>query len=211
MRKILLVIISILVGMLIVFDVILLNKNTQLIKLVSENKSELVEKAESLKNQVGNLSDVSFERFNEVEYELKTLQKNIQIYSDQVSQVKNNLSVLNGSYSNVLTELKKKTVDVSKTDNATEKMRTDAFYFYSEKNYNECLLLCNKILVIQSDDITIRRLKVKSLYYRNPLDSSKFNEILSDINIIINAYGNDEELLKIKDNILAEKGVLDEE
>lgn len=196
---------------LLVFDLIFTFKIKETINLLQESDIQISEKIDFLNKEINLLTETVSSNSDEIKASLFSIQQDVLKNAKEISATGSNLKYLNGRYSDMLSELQKKTLDVSKTDDTSEKMRADALYQYSNKNYNECLTLCNKILAIQSDDISIRRLKVKALYYRNPLDSSKFDELLSDIDIVINAYGNDKEINEIKKNIMAERGVLDEE
>lgn len=107
----------------------------------------------------------------------------------------------------LLDEQKKQTVDISARDNAIYALKESAKQLFYNKNYSKAYDECKKILIYQSDDFEVRMLKAKALYNMNSADSSKYSEILDEINILkTNGYG-DDELFKIESVIYAEKGL----
>ena len=88
------------------------------------------------------------------------------------------------TYDNILEEQKKKTIDVSKKDATLEEKRERSKKYFSQKEFSLCYRIANEILSFENDDVETRLLKAKSLYYMNPLDSTKYEEILSDIKIV---------------------------
>ena len=112
------------------------------------------------------------------------------------------------TYDNLLDEQKKKTVDTTSKDSAVAEVRKLAEKYYSEKKYAAAYKEFKKVLSYQNDDIKSRDKKMKSLYYMNRSDSSKYSEILEDIRILKTNGHFDEESAKIEASIMAENGGL---
>lgn len=112
------------------------------------------------------------------------------------------------TYDNLLDEQKKKTVDITSKDTAVAEVRKLAEKYYSEKKYAAAYKEFKKVLSFQNDDIKSREKKMKSLYYMNRSDSSKYSEILEDIRILKTNGHFDEESAKIEASIMAENGGL---
>ncbi len=112
------------------------------------------------------------------------------------------------TYDNLLDEQKKKTVDITSKDTAVAEVRKLAEKYYSEKKYAAAYKEFKKVLSYQNDDIKSREKKMKSLYYMNRSDSSKYSEILEDIRILKTNGHFDEESAKIEASIMAENGGL---
>lgn len=114
------------------------------------------------------------------------------------------------TYDELLEEQKKKTVDITKKDNAIQDMKNKAITEYNKKQYNTSYKLCSDILQYNEDDIAIRTLKLKSLYYKNPIDTASYTEILNDLEIILNTAFFDDECKTIKKTIEVERGIFHE-
>lgn len=109
------------------------------------------------------------------------------------------------TYDALLVEQKKKTVDTTSQDQAVEKIRRDAKKHFAEKKYSLAYTEFQKVLSYQNDDMESRLNKVKSLYYKNRADSSKYTEILEDIGIL-KANGHlDGEASRIEKLVIAER------
>ena len=111
------------------------------------------------------------------------------------------------TYDNLLLEQKKKTIDVSKKDATLEEKRERSKKYFSQKEFSLCYRIANEILSFENDDVETRLLKAKSLYYMNPLDSTKYEEILSDIKIVKASGLNDATVEEIESIIKAELGL----
>ena len=111
------------------------------------------------------------------------------------------------TYDNLLQEQKKKTIDVSKKDATLEEKRERSKKYFSQKEFSLCYRIANEILSFENDDVETRLLKAKSLYYMNPLDSTKYEEILSDIKIVKASGMNDAIVEEIESIIKEELGL----
>lgn len=114
------------------------------------------------------------------------------------------------TYDALLNEQKKKTVDITAKDSEIIQMKTDAELFYSKNNFSAAYEECKKVLSFQSDDMEALLLKIKSLYYMNRADSSKYSKILEDIKTLKENGHIDEETREIEMLIKAEREGLSE-
>lgn len=109
------------------------------------------------------------------------------------------------TYDDILIEQKKKTVDTTSQETAISKIKNEAERYYAEKNYAMAYKEFMKVLSYQNDDMKIRLKKMKSLYYKNRADSSRYTEILEDIRILkANGYF-DDDVQEIERTIVAER------
>jgi len=102
------------------------------------------------------------------------------------------------TYEELLEEQKKKTLDTTTQDSAVSRMKDEANRLYSQKKYAAAYREYKKVLLYRSEDLDCRLNKMKSLYYMNRADSSKYKEILEDIRILRLAGKLDEEADKIE-------------
>lgn len=105
---------------------------------------------------------------------------------------------MNKTYEELLEEQKKKTLDTTAQDSAISRMKDEANRLYSQKKYAAAYREYKKVLLYRSEDLDCRLNKMKSLYYMNRADSSKYKEILEDIRILRLAGTLDEEADKIE-------------
>ena len=161
-----------------------------------------------LKDSAGILS--KNEKIIEFENCLKDNSEKFQELKEQNYAFEKKLNELNENYKSILEELKNQSLDVTAKDSAIERMKTDAAKYYSEKKYSECTKLCRDVLSYENDNLKIRLLKFKSLYYANPADSSRFDELLKDFSILEKNNVSDSECLYIAEIIKSEKGISDE-
>ena len=109
------------------------------------------------------------------------------------------------TYDDLYEEQRKKTLDTTSQDTAVAQIKKDAESYFSQKNYAAAYREFVKVLSYQKDDMESRLKKMKSLYYKNRADSSKYTEILEDIRIL-KANGHcDSEASEIERIILAER------
>lgn len=109
------------------------------------------------------------------------------------------------TYEELLEEQKKKTLDTTAQDSAVSRMKDEANRLYSQKKYAAAYREYKKVLLYRSEDLECRLNKMKSLYYMNRADSSKYKEILEDIRILRLAGTLDEEADRIERLINAEQ------
>lgn len=113
------------------------------------------------------------------------------------------------TYDDLYEEQRKKTLDTTSQDTAVAQIKKDAEAYFSQKNYAAAYREFVKVLSYQKDDMESRLKKMKSLYYRNRADSSKYTEILEDIRILKANGLMDGEATEIERTILAEREGLD--
>ena len=113
------------------------------------------------------------------------------------------------TYDDLYEEQRKKTLDTTSQDTAVAQIKKDAEAYFSQKNYAAAYREFVKVLSYQKDDMDSRLKKMKSLYYRNRADSSKYTEILEDIRILKANGLMDGEATEIERTILAEREGLD--
>lgn len=109
------------------------------------------------------------------------------------------------TYEELLEEQKRKTLDTTAQDSAVSRMKDEANRLYSQKKYAAAYREYKKVLLYRSEDLDCRLNKMKSLYYMNRADSSKYKEILEDIRILRLAGKLDEEADRIERLINAEQ------
>lgn len=220
MKKIELISVYVLISVLICFQVMLFVQNKKIIGFYkssevldfSEETNFISNDFENENKDLETSSSVSFQReiIIEIEDSLKNNLKKLQELKQQNSIFEEKLTTLNETYKSILEEIKKQTVDITAKDSALMRMKTEAEKYYEEKKYSVCAKLCKNILSYESDDLKIRLLKFKSLYYANPTDGSKFDELLNDFNILEKNHFCDKETLLIVEIIKSEKGMNDE-
>lgn len=113
------------------------------------------------------------------------------------------------TYDDLYEEQRKKTLDTTSQDTAVAQIKKDAEAYFSQKNYAAAYREFVKVLSYQKDDMESRLKKMKSLYYKNRADSSKYTEILEDIRILKANGLMDGEATEIERTILAEREGLD--
>lgn len=160
-----------------------------------------------IKNIDESLTPIFLEKINELEAGLNDSSEKIQELKNEILTFEKRLDELNETFLSILNEQKKQTIDVSAKDSAIEKMRTAAKKHFSEKEFSECAKVCKDILSYENNDLEIRSMKFKSLYYTNPADSSRFTELMNDFKILENHDAYDAECLKIMEIIKSEKGI----
>jgi small-conductance mechanosensitive channel len=117
---------------------------------------------------------------------------------------------LKKTYDDLYEEQRKKTLDTTSQDTAIAQIKKEADRLYSEKKYAAAYKEYVKVLSYQNDDMESRLKKMKSLYYRNRTDSSKYSEILEDIKILRSNGHIDNEAAEIEKVITAEREGLNE-
>ena len=157
---------------------------------------KLIETEEKMNEQFA----LTFSRLDEI----KELQNKNNTLSN--AQYRQTVS-MKKTYDNILEEQKKKTIDVSKKDATLEEKRERSKKYFSQKEFSLCYRIANEILSFENDDVETRLLKAKSLYYMNPLDSTKYEEILSDIKIVKASGMNDATVEEIESIIKEELGL----
>lgn len=110
------------------------------------------------------------------------------------------------TYDDMLAEQKKKTVDTITTDTAVAKMIEEGDMFYKTGNYFESFKVYTDVLSFDGENNDVRLKRMISLYYMNPMDTSKYPEILSECDILKHNGKSDKRLIEIERTILTELG-----
>lgn len=111
---------------------------------------------------------------------LHELEKTRESSNKQFSETKE----MKDGYDQLLDEQKKLRIDTVKKDSAVSNMIVSADQLYKEKNYREAYKKFSDILLYQPENSEIRFKKADSLFRINPMDSTKYNEILSECNAL---------------------------
>lgn len=206
------------------FEIINTVKSFQIQNELTRNSSTLMDEIQFLQNKINEL---------ESQLNLQTLENNISIknLTDSVNnanetQIKtseeiikdikntkdNSLSQFNETkkmkekYDTILEENSKRTIETAfkNTDQKNEIEKAETLF--SQKRYKDAYVICGNILAINEDNLDIRLLKTLSLFYANPMDSTKYPEIENEIKYLKLAGITNDEISKIEKQIIAEKG-----
>ena len=173
---------------------------------------ELSKSRESFEQTTVKIFDLQNEKLNLIDEELVKLSQDLDGLSENLDGlskrndgVQRKIQSLNRTYSELLEEQKNRSVDITKTDNAVLKIKKEMVSAYEVKNYSLCYEKTKSVLSIHSDDFETRRYKVLSAYKMNPMDSSKYEEILSDIQVLQQSGNSNNEIAEIQAVILTER------
>ncbi|MBP5359267.1 MAG: hypothetical protein J6Y69_08800 [Treponema sp.] len=133
------------------------------------------------------------------------IHEELDVLSGKADSLSSQINGMRRTYDALYEEQKKKTLDTTSQDTAIAQIKKDAEAYFSQKNYAAAYREFVKVLSYQKDDMDSLLKKMKSLYYKNRADSSKYSEILEDIRIL-KANGHcDKEATEIERIILAER------
>ena len=107
-------------------------------------------------------------------------------------------------------EQKKKTVDTAEKDSAFIGAKKHAAGLYGKNEFNRAYDEFSRLAKERREDMECLSYKIKSLFYVNRADSSKYKEILSGIRILKDNAAADSECLEIEKAVLVELGGADE-
>lgn len=175
----------------------------EIFKRLSEHLQCVDIKFEDIKSNVQTLMDSHSRDVAEIQGTLAFMRKRADAQFSETVGIKE-------TYDNILEEQKKKTVDFTLQDSAMQKTKENAEKYYSENNFALAYKEFKKVLEYQHDDMECRLKKMKSLYYMNRADSSKYSEILEDIRILKSDGYADSETIQIEALINAEREGFDE-
>lgn len=160
-------------------------------------------KFEGIRSDVQTLLDRQSRDVAEIQGSLASIRKRADAQFSETVGIKE-------TYDNILEEQKKKTADIALQDSAMQRIKDDAERYYSENDFAHAYREFRKFLSYQHDDMECRLKKMKSLYYMNRADSSKYPEILEDIRILKGGGHADDEAIQIEALINAEREGIDE-
>jgi hypothetical protein len=128
-----------------------------------------------------------------------------------ISALLNGLSIqqrlteeIEATYSSLLEEQKKRTVDESELEFDIENKREEAYGAFNAGSYKEAYDLFSQVLIYQQDNWDVRFHRIYALFLLNPQDTSTFRPILDEIDLLKrNGYLNDkmdemEEFIKVE-------------
>ena len=177
--------------------------------LIKNSKTEsmvesVIPEEDALKECV--IREIEIAQLSDDEYKTELLRL-IQENGSKLEEIQEEISVLTKTYRDLLEEQKKKTIDTTAQETAVDRMKDEARSLYKNKNYFMCTKICRNILQYHNNDFEFRILKFKSLYYENPSDGSKYEELIRDYEVIKISGFNDDECRKIIKTIYEEKGI----
>ena len=112
------------------------------------------------------------------------------------------------TYEKLLEEMKKKNLASVENDSVLAALISEGNKNFSEKKYSASYQNFRNALSYDSDNIDVRMKKALSLYYSNPMDNTKYKELLEDCIIIERAGFFDSRIDDMKKKILLETGEL---
>ena len=162
--------------------------------------------AEKFEKEIRSLSDVQ----REVMAGMSGMRETLELLGSKSDTQIKLASGIQKTFGDLFDEQKKKTHDTTAQDSVVAQIKRDAENFYSEGNYAAAYREFVKVLAYQSGDMECRLKKMKSLYYMNRTDSSKYSEILDDIKILRLNGRIDNEVAEIERIVTMEREGLDE-
>lgn len=169
---------------------------------IDEFITQTVTQLEGLREEMRMLSEIQKTSTEGIWESLEVLKSKSDAQMSQTAGMKK-------TYDDLYEEQRKKTLDTTSQDTAVAQIKKDAEAYFSQKNYAAAYREFVKVLSYQKDDMDSRLKKMKSLYYRNRADSSKYTEILEDIRILKANGLMDSEATEIERIITAEREGLD--
>lgn len=208
---ILIIIVSMVMILLFFSNKEIIKKQNELTKEIQGYQKEFVDISQKMENKINEIDEVLLEIQVEMEtyhMEEKDLlflldDKYIDLLhsqSTQVMQAKN----LEKTYSELLEAEKLKKVIESEQDMKLRDNKKNVISLYQKKEYDECLKLCNQILEIDGQDLEIRFYRMSSLFLINKMDSSKYELILSDCEVLKTNGYNLEQVQEVENYIKKE-------
>ncbi|WP_407427409.1 hypothetical protein [Treponema sp.] len=168
-------------------------------KELREQNDKIISTVEQLEEKIDSLSQTVTEYDDLL---LQEITENRKSTDRQFSETKK----MKSGYDLLLDEQKKQRIDSVKKDTAVTNMTAEAEAFYKAKDYREAYKRFLDVLQYQPENNEIRFKKAHSLFCINPMDSTKYNEIISDCEVLRkNGYANPK-LDEIEKHIKAERG-----
>ena len=208
---ILIIIVSIFMILLFVSNKEIIRKQNELSKEIQDYQKEFVDISQEIDNKIHEISKVVLEIQTDMkmyyieEKDLLSLldDKYIDLLHSQSTQViqARNLEKI---YAELLEAEKLKKVIESEQDMKLRDNKKNVIRLYQKNEYDECLKLCNQILEIDGQDLEIRFYRMSSLFLINKMDSSKYELILSDCEVLKTNGYNLEQVQEIENYIKKE-------
>ena len=153
--------------------------------------------------KISNLESFNMQVSEKLEMNSTVTKENIE---NQKTQYEKTLEIKQ-TYDNILEEQKKQTLDSVEKDNALIAMKESADKYFENKEWAKAYREYQQLIVLQPNNTEIRYRKALSLYNSNPMDSSKYKEIISDCDVLRKNNYPLKELEKIETLIKKEKGL----
>lgn len=185
-------------------------QNVQLKKSAFELESSLKKYFENTEIQIESLK-------KEVEQLSENQEKNKSLIVMTLSELKDKSDLqytktvgMKNTYDALLEEQKKKTIDMAENDTEFQRIKAEALLMYQKGNYVSSYEGFEKLVKLDFSDMESLMYKMKSLYYMNPADSSRYSEIIEIMRTLKINSAADKECVEIEKNVLLETEGLSE-
>ena len=185
-------------------------QNVQLKKSAFELESSLKKYFENTEIQIESLK-------KEVEQLSENQERNKSLIVMTLSELKDKSDLqytktvgMKNTYDALLEEQKKKTIDTAENDTEFQRIKAEALLMYQKGNYVSSYEGFEKLVKLDFSDMESLMYKMKSLYYMNPADSSRYSEIIEIMRTLKINSAADKECVEIEKNVLLETEGLSE-
>lgn len=185
-------------------------QNVQLKKSAFELESSLKKYFENTEIQIESLK-------KEVEQLSENQEKNKSLIVMTLCELKDKSDLqytktvgMKNTYDALLEEQKKKTIDTAENDTEFQRIKAEALLMYQKGNYVSSYEGFEKLVKLDFSDMESLMYKMKSLYYMNPADSSRYSEIIEIMRTLKINSAADKECVEIEKNVLLETEGLSE-
>lgn len=185
-------------------------QNVQLKKSTFELESSLKKYLENTEIQIESLK-------KEVEQLSENQEKNKSLIVMTLSELKDKSDLqytktvgMKNTYDAILEEQKKKTIDTAENDTEFQRIKAEALLMYQKGNYVSSYEGFEKLVKLDFSDMESLMYKMKSLYYMNPADSSRYSEIIEIMRTLKINSAADKECIEIEKTVLLETEGLSE-
>lgn len=185
-------------------------QNVQLKKSAFELESSLKKyfenteiQIESLKKDVEQLSENQERNKSLIVMTLSELKDKSDLQYTKTVGMKN-------TYDAFLEEQKKKTIDTAENDTEFQRIKAESLLMYQKGNYVSSYEGFEKLVKLDFSDMESLMYKMKSLYYMNPADSSRYSEIIEIMRTLKINSAADKECVEIEKAVLLETEGLNE-
>lgn len=185
-------------------------QNVQLKKSAFELESSLKKYFENTEIQIESLK-------KEVEQLSENQEKNKSLIVMTLSELKDKSDLqytktvgMKNTYDALLEEQKKKTIDTAENDTEFQRIKAEALLMYQKGNYVSSYEGFEKLVKLDFSDMESLMYKMKSLYYMNPADSSRYSEIIEIMRTLKINSAADKECIEIEKAVLLETEGLSE-
>ncbi len=185
-------------------------QNVQLKKSAFELESSLKKYFENTEIQIESLK-------KEVEQLSENQEKNKSLIVMTLCELKDKSDLqytktvgMKNTYDALLEEQKKKTIDTAENDTEFQRIKAEALLMYQKGNYVSSYEGFEKLVKLDFSDMESLMYKMKSLYYMNPADSSRYSEIIEIMRTLKINSAADKECIEIEKTVLLETEGLSE-